>query len=560
MRRPATIQPHFSLVTSGRMRGTRATVSRWRICRSSGLRVFTPSPFEYLGTVLALTNSRHWSPIYSRLLQYQAAGHDVGLTTPIVTLRSATTGTSGRKHENRMSNNMTSDPSNNNHSTPSTQAGIVASVTTARNVGQNHQEPTEANEYSPTAPTAPTAQTWQQVQRCQGQIRVVSCQGQVPQPGPGNARVRIVGAGICGADVRVVRGDKAAAHDINQAITLGHEGVGMIEAVGPGTSPLAIGELVVVLPHYFPPEHASGCPSREITPECIGNGHTLHSGWEVDGVFGDLVIAPYTHLVRVDPAYVQEAMMHAPHLGAALFAFSEPLLCVLSGYELLARQRQLLERPPISAGRALVIGCGPIGILHGVMLRKYGYRVTFTDQAAHRVEMAQRCLGGGAAYHGEEAFDLVIVAASSATAIRFGESVVADGGTLYLFAGLNTAERSATDSTGMLAYERVHRAARGVWMTLGDGRRILYMGHSGYFEELAPQAVALVAANAETLGRAVTGVIRGWSNPTIEAQSAGVSDWTTPDGSPALLTVLQGLDVRNDHCKLMVCASDGNQQ
>src|SRR5579885_1921346 len=124
------------------MRGTRATVSRWRICRSSGLRVFTPSPFEYLGTVLALTNSRHWSPIYSRLLQYQAAGHDVGLTTPIVTLRSATTGTSGRNLDNRISYNLTCDPSNNNLSSPSSHACIFSSVTSARNVVQNLQEPT----------------------------------------------------------------------------------------------------------------------------------------------------------------------------------------------------------------------------------------------------------------------------------------------------------------------------------------------------------------------------------------------------------------------------------
>ncbi len=398
---------------------------------------------------------------------------------------------------------------------------------------------------------------WYQAQREHGEVAVVQLHGTLPQPGPGEARLRMVGAGICGADIRVVRGDKAASSDPHRPIRLGHEGIGIIDQIGAGATDLSIGDYVVVLPHYFPADHATYCSSSAVVPECIGRGHTRHSGWEVDGVWGDIIIAPYSHLVRVDPAFVRQAEVSAPHLGAALFAFTEPMLCVLSAYALMAQQLTLLQRPQLSGKRALIIGCGPIGMLHAVALRKYGFSLSFADQEAARIRLTQACLEGGGAYQGERDFDVVIVAASSLGAIKLGESVTADGGLLYLFAGLNTSERTSTDDSGMLSYERVHRAARAVWTTLSDGRRILYLGHSGYFEHLAPQAVAMVAASGVALGRAVTGVIPGWASPTIVAHADGVSDWTSADGSPALLHVLRGWDLRAGHGKLMItCAGE----
>jgi len=44
-----------------------------------------------------------------------------------------------------------------------------------------------------------------------------------------------------------------------------------------------------------------------------------------------------------------------------------------------------------------------------------------------------------------------------------------------------------------------------------EDRPILYLGHSGYYEDLAPQAIAAVAANAAALDRAITGIIPGFT-------------------------------------------------
>lgn len=390
-----------------------------------------------------------------------------------------------------------------------------------------------------------------QVQRHQGAIALRATHGELPQPGVGEAQVRIIGAGICGADVRVVGGNKIATGDPNAYITLGHEGTGVIKELGPGETTLRVGDQVVVLPHYFPADHAAMCSAREVEPACIGNGHTEHAGWDVPGVFSDVHIAQRSHLVRIDPAYLRQAEREAPHVGAALYAFTEPMLCVLSAYELLDMQLALLDRPRLVGGRALVLGCGPIGVLHALALRKRGFAVWLSDPAEMRVRQAQWCLDGGEAYMGQRDFDLVMITASSAAAIRLGEDLVADRGVVYLFAGLNAAERDLRDETDTLLYERMHRAARGVYVPL-KGKRICYVGHSGYFERLASQAVAMVAANSGPLGRAITGVIPGWASPLIVGQHEHIADWRTPDDSPALLAVLRGLDVRATHCKLIV--------
>ncbi len=396
-------------------------------------------------------------------------------------------------------------------------------------------------------------QTWFAVQRYQEQVFVVEQRGGYPSPARDEAAVSVVATGICGADVRVCTGNKVATGDPLSYTTLGHEGIGVVTALGAGTSGLQVGDHVVILPHYFPSEHSTHCPSKEVVPSCIGAGHTLHMGWDIPGVFADALVAPATHLVPIERAHLERANRLAPDLGAAVFALAEPMLCTLSAYHLAEGQSRELLQQDLPTGRALVIGCGPIGVLHALALRSRGLEVWFADTVPQRASLARRCLGGGSLYDAATAgaFDVVIVAASSAGAIRMGEALVRNRGVLYLFAGLNSAERESTDRSRTLSYERLHRSAQG-FVTRTGGKTILYVGHSGYFECLAPEAVAAVASNAAELDRAITGVIRGWTSPCIEARGPQQSSWSTPDRSPAIVSVLQGTDLRTQHGKLLV--------
>jgi hypothetical protein len=148
-----------------------------------------------------------------------------------------------------------------------------------------------------------------------------------------------------------------------------------------------------------------------------------------------------------------------------------------------------------------------------------------------------------------------MVTASSAEAIKTGEMYVGDKGILYLFAGLNTAEREMKDQEHVISYEDLHRNARSILTNMrlvNEEKSILYIGHSGYYQAYAEDAIEAVASNAAQLERMVTGIVRGWTSPCIEACLPGGTDWETEDGSPAIVQILSGLDLRDRHCKLLV--------
>jgi threonine dehydrogenase-like Zn-dependent dehydrogenase len=406
------------------------------------------------------------------------------------------------------------------------------------------------------------SEQWFEVQRHLGRVQVARQSGNWRQPPPGYVLVNMVSCGICGADIRVITGNKTASGDPNRYVTLGHEGSGRVVAVGDGVTCLKPSDYVVVLPHtHLPADNDEDvrCSARQIDPVCIGDGHTRHMGWDIDGCFADFITVPAANLVPVSPEHLRLARTLAPRLGEAVFALVEPMLCALSAYELLQRQLRKFIQRDFSAGRALVVGCGPIGLLHGVILLTRGFEVWLADTLQKRAELACWYLDHrGQVFdpaHPAAGFDLAMITASSAQAIRMGEALVRDEGIVYVFSGLNAAERAAMDPENLFFYERLHRTAKPILTTtrlLSGDKSIVYLGHSGYFERLAPEAIATVAANAAALDRAITGIIPGWSSPRIESRLPGGVDWTTEDGSPAIISVLGGMDLRDRHCKLLV--------
>jgi propanol-preferring alcohol dehydrogenase len=67
-----------------------------------------------------------------------------------------------------------------------------------------------------------------------------------PEPGPGEALVRIGGAGACHSDLHLMRDFEAGALPWKLPFTLGHENAGWVEATGPGVDGLEIGRPVAV--------------------------------------------------------------------------------------------------------------------------------------------------------------------------------------------------------------------------------------------------------------------------------------------------------------------------
>ena len=65
---------------------------------------------------------------------------------------------------------------------------------------------------------------------------------ELDEPGPGEARVRIEATGVCHSDLHVVR----TGHNHPLPVLLGHEGAGVVEAVGDGVDHISPGDRVVI--------------------------------------------------------------------------------------------------------------------------------------------------------------------------------------------------------------------------------------------------------------------------------------------------------------------------
>ena len=241
------------------------------------------------------------------------------------------------------------------------------------------------------------SQEWFEVQRHLGKVNVVRQHYSLLSHPQGHALVQMVCCGICAADVRVMTGNKASSGNPERFITVGHEGVGRILTVMDETTGLRSGDCVVILPHvHTSPDQDSSkqqCFSPSIDPGCIGNGHTLHMGWDIDGCFADFIVVPVKNLIRIPQESVLSVKKYSPDLQEALFALTEPMLCTMSAYELIEMQCKALGRGSLSNGRVLVIGCGPIGVLHGIVLLERGFDVWFMDINKKRMALAHWCVG-----------------------------------------------------------------------------------------------------------------------------------------------------------------------
>ena len=77
---------------------------------------------------------------------------------------------------------------------------------------------------------------------------------EVADPGPGEVLVRLAASGICGSDLHVMHGRSNA---VTFPVVLGHEGAGVVEAIGPGVTTVEPGDRVVIA--LYAPCHE--CPS-----------------------------------------------------------------------------------------------------------------------------------------------------------------------------------------------------------------------------------------------------------------------------------------------------------
>ncbi len=181
----------------------------------------------------------------------------------------------------------------------------------------------------------------------------------MPQIGPREVLLKVAYCGVCGTDVDAYVGKQPRGWTITYPFRMGHELSGTVVEAGAEVPTVKAGDAVVA-DGRLPCGYCYYC-RRGMWSACQNAGY-------FSGGLAQYAAYPFANLVKV-PAGVslEEA------------AFAEPLACVVNGQ----------SKVDVAPGAvAVVIGDGPIGLMHAQMLRHRGAYTVMIGLLDHRLAVA----------------------------------------------------------------------------------------------------------------------------------------------------------------------------
>jgi L-iditol 2-dehydrogenase len=274
-----------------------------------------------------------------------------------------------------------------------------------------------------------------------------------PKPSYGEVLVRIEAALTCGTDLKAfMRGHPV----IPMPGVFGHEFSGTIEETGRGVRGFTKGDAIMAV-------HSAPCLSCLYCRKKLYNLCKKIMDSKILGAFAEYILLP-SHIVK-------QNLFHKPEaLSFAEAAFLEPLSCVVHGMASLDIKK---------GDYALVIGAGPIGLLHLLLLKEKGAKVAVTDITDERLKIARKlgadftvvsnptlppfAKGGQGGIFGSKdfpGFDYVFECTGMPEVWEASVIYVRRGGTVTLFGGCRSGT-SVTFDAGRLHYDEI--TLRGVF-------------------------------------------------------------------------------------------------
>jgi alcohol dehydrogenase, propanol-preferring len=240
----------------------------------------------------------------------------------------------------------------------------------------------------------------------------------IPSPGPGQALVEIVATGVCHTDLHAAEGDWPIKPTL--PFTPGHEGAGIVVALGSGVTHLKEGDRVGIAWLHSACGHCDYCLSgwETLCPE------QQNSGYSVNGSFAEYAVAQADYLGRI-PRNLS-------------FVDAAPILC--AGVTTYKGLKMTETRPgewvvisgagglghvaiQYAKARGLHVAAVDLGPEKMALARKLGAEITIDAKTQDPAKEIQKQIGGA---HG------VLVTAVSPIAFKQAVGMLRRGGTCVL--------------------------------------------------------------------------------------------------------------------------------
>jgi L-iditol 2-dehydrogenase len=271
---------------------------------------------------------------------------------------------------------------------------------------------------------------------------------QIPKINDDEILMKVHAAPICGTDLKILNNGHFKIKEGTKRI-LGHEVAGVVAEVGKNIIRYKKGNRISIAPNM-------GCG---VCRECISGNTQLCKDYEAIGITFDGAFAEY---MKIPKEFIDQGnvFIFPDSISFEEASLSEVLAVVISG----------AEACKISyADIVLIVGAGPIGIVHTMLARISGaQKVIVSEVLEHRRKQALKFGADIALNPSDPNFkkillnetksrgpDVVIIASPSAKAQEDSIEITARGGRINFFGGLPKGEDSISLKSNIIHYKSI---------------------------------------------------------------------------------------------------------